>query len=95
MIRKESQCRGYISHRDAVGKAVLDGGWGGRTRLSGAFGIFCLSVFTGLSFPSNLGGKSRLDDQILEKKHDAERDLGAIISIFGEEHHGRPCCHAV
>jgi len=54
-----------------------------------------LSVFTGLSSPSHLGGKSRLDDLILEKKHDAGRDLGAIISIFGEEHKGRPNCHAV
>jgi hypothetical protein len=47
-----------------------------------------LSVFTGLSFPSDFGGKARLDGLIPGGKH----DLGAII---GEEHKGRPYHHAV
>ena len=54
-----------------------------------------LSVFTGLNYTSNSGGNPRLEGLILEKTHDVVRDLGAIISIFGEEHEGRPCYHAV
>jgi hypothetical protein len=50
-----------------------------------------LSVFTGLSFASNFGGKSTTRGM----EHDVVRDLGAFISSFGEEHKGRPCCHAV
>jgi hypothetical protein len=75
---------------------VLDGRWGYRCRttLSGTFGIVCL-FSQDCRFPSNFGGKARLGGLNSEMEHDVVRDLGVNISIFGEEHKGRPCYHAV